>query len=195
MNFFLSFDPSFVSFNAMNTDELDLAPLNQWTLTWIFNCNHLHQRQIVKLLSLLNVLLTSLFIILFSLPVSLSKTMSQNGSLDRRTQPQTPPNAGLVGSTVMPNYRLRLSPRIDHSPENYDDLQLEFNPLLFSSLEQYLPGHMLGVSREAKVHYMRNILLRYLPEGERFRVWVLEYWYFVMSLFCMKIDEESEIFK
>ena len=96
--------------------------------------------------------------------------MSRNGSLDGRTQPQTPPNAGLVGSTIMPNYTLRVSPKIDHSPENYEDLQLEFNPLLFSSLEQYLPGRMLSVSREAKVQYMRNILLRYLPETERIRV-------------------------
>ncbi|KAL5159481.1 putative PKHD-type hydroxylase [Glycine soja] len=58
----------------------------------------------------------------------------------------------------------------DHKSKSYEDLQLEFNPLVFSSLEQYLPHHMLSLSREVKVHYMWSILLHYLPETERIRV-------------------------
>ncbi|KAK7280409.1 hypothetical protein RJT34_25473 [Clitoria ternatea] len=89
--------------------------------------------------------------------------MSQNGSLERRNTQQ--PNGEMGGSS-----RLRTSPKRDHKPENYDDIQSEFNPLMFSYLEQYLPPHLLNISREEKVQYMRNILTRYLPETERIRV-------------------------
>lgn len=66
--------------------------------------------------------------------------------------------------------RLRLTPNKDHKPDSYDDMRLDFSPLLFRSLEQYLPQTMLGVPRDAKLHYMRDILLRYSPDGERIRV-------------------------
>ncbi|KHN35407.1 Putative PKHD-type hydroxylase [Glycine soja] len=66
--------------------------------------------------------------------------------------------------------RLYINPQKDHKSKSYEDLQLEFNPLVFSSLEQYLPHHMLSLSREVKVHYMWSILLHYLPETERIRV-------------------------
>ncbi|RAL40219.1 unnamed protein product [Cuscuta campestris] len=66
--------------------------------------------------------------------------------------------------------RLRLNPSLDHKPDRYDDLQLDFSPLLFSSLERYLPPAILISSRDSKVQYMREILLRYSPEGERTRV-------------------------
>lgn len=68
------------------------------------------------------------------------------------------------------SHRLRLNPSVDHKPDNYDDLQLDFSPLLFSSLERYLPPALLSSSRDQKVNYMREILLRYFPEGERTRV-------------------------
>ncbi|KAF9591858.1 hypothetical protein IFM89_008904 [Coptis chinensis] len=68
------------------------------------------------------------------------------------------------------NQRLRLNPNKTHESENYEDLQLEFNSSLYSKLEQYLPPNMLSVNRDAKVQYMREILSRYLPEGERTRV-------------------------
>ncbi|XP_042505990.1 2-oxoglutarate and iron-dependent oxygenase domain-containing protein CP2-like [Macadamia integrifolia] len=71
---------------------------------------------------------------------------------------------------LMASQRLRLSPSTEHIPENYDDLQLEFSPSVFSSLERYLPPSMLSASRNAKIQYMREILARYLPEGERIRV-------------------------
>ncbi|XP_050273616.1 2-oxoglutarate and iron-dependent oxygenase domain-containing protein CP2-like [Quercus robur] len=109
-------------------------------------------------------------------------------SVDRRKQPHAPTagngNANGVASAAEEEegeleeeeeeekLRLRLRANENHKPESYEDLQmqLEFSPLLFSSLEQYLPFNMLHVSRELKLQYMRHILLRYSPEGERARV-------------------------
>lgn len=68
------------------------------------------------------------------------------------------------------SYRLRLNPNQDHKAENYDDLGMEFTPLLFSSLERYLPPNLLNASRDTKYKYMRDILRRYSTEGERTRV-------------------------
>ncbi|XP_058184682.1 2-oxoglutarate and iron-dependent oxygenase domain-containing protein CP2-like isoform X2 [Rhododendron vialii] len=106
--------------------------------------------------------------------------MSLDGALDRRkdTHSATLTGAGNGNgngalTTAIPSYsthRLRLNPNTDHKPDSYEDLQLEFSPLLFSSLERYLPPTLLNVSRESKVQYMREILLRYSPEGERTRV-------------------------
>lgn len=107
--------------------------------------------------------------------------MSADGSADRRKQaPHTPTITGNGNGVVSPNFgislsnRLRINPNKDHKPEKYDDLQVEFSPLLFSSLEKYLPPNMLGVSRDLKLQYMRDILLRYLPEGERIRVRMIQ---------------------
>lgn len=66
--------------------------------------------------------------------------------------------------------RLRLNPNNEHKPDNYNDLELDFSPLLFSSLEKYLPPTLLGSSRDTKVQYVRELLLRYTPDGERNRV-------------------------
>ncbi|KAI7999075.1 putative PKHD-type hydroxylase [Camellia lanceoleosa] len=109
--------------------------------------------------------------------------MSLDGAVERRKESQTGTGTGTgtvnnrngngVVSSTVPSYsthRLRLNPNTDHKPDSYEDLQLEFSPLLFSSLERYLPPTLLNVSREAKVHYMRDILLRYSPEGERTRI-------------------------
>lgn len=79
------------------------------------------------------------------------------------------PNGNSNG-VVVPTTRLRLNPNTDHKPESYEDMQLDFSPLLFSSLERYLPATMLNLSRDAKIHFMRDILTRYSPEGERNRV-------------------------
>lgn len=76
---------------------------------------------------------------------------------------------GVVMSTQVA-HRLRLNPITDHKPDSYEDLQSDFSPLLFSSLERYLPPSMLNMSREAKIQFMRDILVRYSPEGERTRV-------------------------
>ncbi|KAL9334921.1 hypothetical protein Peur_072102 [Populus x canadensis] len=70
---------------------------------------------------------------------------------------------------MLPSQRLRLHPNKDHMPESYEDLQLDFSPSVFRSLEKYLPPNMLSDSREEKVKFMRDILLKYLPHGERTR--------------------------
>lgn len=66
--------------------------------------------------------------------------------------------------------RLRLNPNNEHKADNYDDLQLDFSPLIFSNLEKYLPPSIINSSRETKVHYIRELLLRYCPDGERNRM-------------------------
>lgn len=95
-------------------------------------------------------------------------TMSQNGSFDHR--PRAASNGEAAAAVAGGSNTLRASPKRDHKPDNYEDLQLDFNPLVLSSLERYLPLHMLNMSRDSKAQYMRNILLRYLPDTERVRV-------------------------
>ncbi|KAL1531878.1 2-oxoglutarate and iron-dependent oxygenase domain-containing protein cp2 [Salvia divinorum] len=78
------------------------------------------------------------------------------------------------GSAAAPptylTHRLRLNPNSDHRPDSYEDLDLEFSPSIFSSLERYLPPNLLHQARDVKVNYMREILLRYYPESERIRL-------------------------
>lgn len=90
-----------------------------------------------------------------------------SGDLNQR-QIQSESASGVVAPSQ--NQRLRLNPSKDHKPESYDDMQLDFSPSIFSSLERYLPPPMLGVNREEKVKFMREILMKYLPQGERTRV-------------------------
>lgn len=66
--------------------------------------------------------------------------------------------------------RLRLNPNTEHKADNYDDMELDFSPLIYSNLEKYLPPSIISSSRENKAHYMRELLVRYCPEGERNRV-------------------------
>ncbi|MFS8018030.1 putative oxoglutarate/iron-dependent dioxygenase [Helianthus anomalus] len=108
--------------------------------------------------------------------------MPADGAADRQTNSPSSPlpatpiptangNANGIGSLPMnSNFRLRLNPRQDHQPESYEDLQSEFTPLLFSSLERYLPPNLLNVTRDTKHRYMREVLRRYSTEGERNRV-------------------------
>ncbi|XP_012075705.1 2-oxoglutarate and iron-dependent oxygenase domain-containing protein CP2 [Jatropha curcas] len=77
---------------------------------------------------------------------------------------------GNGNGVVLPTHRLRLNPSTDHKPDSYEDLQSDFSPLLFSSLERYLPPSMLNLSRDAKIQFLKDILVRYSPEGERARV-------------------------
>ncbi|XP_017646395.1 2-oxoglutarate and iron-dependent oxygenase domain-containing protein CP2-like isoform X1 [Gossypium arboreum] len=94
----------------------------------------------------------------------------------KENQQPTPPTGGHNGNgmavlqSMATTHRLRLNPNTEHKPESYEGLHLEFSPLLFSSLERYLPPPMLSLSRDSKFHYMRDIILRYSPEGERTRV-------------------------
>ncbi|KAM1214428.1 hypothetical protein ACFX2I_010970 [Malus domestica] len=98
--------------------------------------------------------------------------MATDGAADRRRPPPQMLSAGNNGNCVMSlSNRLRLMPNKEHKAESYEDLQqLEFSPLLFSSLERYLPPTMLNASLDLKLQYMRDILLRYSPESERTRV-------------------------
>lgn len=94
---------------------------------------------------------------------------------DRREGPAPATGNGLGNSNqaafvTMSSQRLRLNPNKEHRPDNYDDMQLDFSPSIFSSLERYLPPSMLGMPRYDKVKFMREILLKYLPHGERNRV-------------------------
>ncbi|XP_057731985.1 2-oxoglutarate and iron-dependent oxygenase domain-containing protein ICU11-like [Arachis stenosperma] len=66
--------------------------------------------------------------------------------------------------------RLRSDPKQDHKPDNYEDLQLGFDPRVFSSLEQYMPPDMLNKPRDVKAQYMSSILMRYSSEGDRVRI-------------------------
>ncbi|KAL4586653.1 hypothetical protein LXL04_011295 [Taraxacum kok-saghyz] len=107
--------------------------------------------------------------------------MSHDKAVERgKDSPLAPMSTALVavtngngnGTGAAPSnasYRLRLNPNQDHKADNYDDLGLEFTPLLFSSLERYLPPNLLKDSRDIKYKYMRDILRRYSTEGERTR--------------------------
>ncbi|XP_062117007.1 2-oxoglutarate and iron-dependent oxygenase domain-containing protein CP2 [Humulus lupulus] len=95
------------------------------------------------------------------------------GSIDRREVYSSGGANGVVSvaaSAAASNQRLRLNPSKEHKPESYEDLQLDFTPSIFSSLERYLPPNLLTVPRDDKVKFMREILLKYLPHGERNRV-------------------------
>ncbi|XP_074579376.1 2-oxoglutarate and iron-dependent oxygenase domain-containing protein CP2-like [Curcuma longa] len=104
--------------------------------------------------------------------------MSLGGAVDRRDGSPSSNGNGNGPAKVQPapsrptygDRRLRLNPNTEHKPEPYDDVQSEFDPAIFSSLERHLPPSMLEVPRDGKVQFMKEILARYLPEGERIRV-------------------------
>ncbi|KAL2321148.1 hypothetical protein Fmac_030117 [Flemingia macrophylla] len=91
--------------------------------------------------------------------------MSLHGS-DRRDEL---PSGTAGGNGAAANMRLRLNPDKEHKPEGYEDMELDFSPNIFTSLERYLPPSMLAVPRVDKAKFMRDILLKYLPLGERNR--------------------------
>jgi len=91
-------------------------------------------------------------------------------STDRRNTSSTAENGTVPAAAAAASLRLRLNPNKEHKPDGYEDLQLDFNPNIFSSLERYLPPSMLKVPRNDKAQFMREILLKYLPLGERSRV-------------------------
>ncbi|XP_010551619.1 PREDICTED: uncharacterized PKHD-type hydroxylase At1g22950 isoform X2 [Tarenaya hassleriana] len=68
------------------------------------------------------------------------------------------------------SHKLRRHPNVELEPDNYDDLHLEFSPMLFSSLERYLPDSFLGCSRLQKACFMRDLLLRYSSDSDRIRL-------------------------
>ncbi|MFS8018034.1 hypothetical protein Hanom_Chr15g01387411 [Helianthus anomalus] len=129
------------------------------------------------------------------------QTNSPSSPLPATTIPTANGNANGIGSLPMnSNFRLRLNPRQDHQPESYEDLQSEFTPLLFSSLERYLPPNLLNVTRDTKHRYMREVLRRYSTEGERNRVsisfYVIMYSHTVVEICfesCREVNEQPII--
>lgn len=99
--------------------------------------------------------------------------------------------AVMVMAPPSQNQRLRLNPNKDHKPDNYDDMQLDYSPSIFSSLERYLPPSMLAVNKEEKAKFMKEILLKYLPNGERTRVRLS----FLICLFrLLKFVDKKKLF-
>lgn len=72
--------------------------------------------------------------------------------------------------TLNATLKLRRTPNEEHEPDHYEDLQLDFNPSLFRSLERFLPENLLSSTRIEKARAMSDLLLRYSPESERIRV-------------------------
>ncbi|KAK9223141.1 hypothetical protein WN944_011583 [Citrus x changshan-huyou] len=118
--------------------------------------------------------------------------MALEASIDRRNHAQS---ATTNGAVVLPpaSYRLRLNPSSEHKPDSYDDLhQLEFTPLLFSSLERYLPPTMLSMSRDVKFQYMRDILMKYSRDGERTREKDVLLWQVICATIQSAVQRHKE---
>ncbi|KAK6134234.1 hypothetical protein DH2020_032039 [Rehmannia glutinosa] len=103
----------------------------------------------------------------------------------------------VVAAPTYLTHRLRLNPNSDHRPDNYEDLELDFSPLVFSSLERYLPPNLLLQTRDVKVNYMREILVRYYPESDRIRrlhrdLYTMHAANFFVPSFLRAINENTE---
>jgi hypothetical protein len=66
--------------------------------------------------------------------------------------------------------RLRLNPNAEHKPQDYSDVRGEYAPAVYSALERHLPPSLLDADRGVKLHFMRDVLARYWPQGERNKV-------------------------
>ncbi|CAN8258923.1 unnamed protein product [Cochlearia groenlandica] len=96
-------------------------------------------------------------------------TVDGNGVIGgKKSHPLASPAMKATGKMVSCQ-RLRLNPNNEHRPDIYEDLNLDFPNLIYSSLEKYLPPNMLVSKREEKVNFMTDIMLRHLPHGERSR--------------------------
>ncbi|XP_066382100.1 2-oxoglutarate and iron-dependent oxygenase domain-containing protein CP2-like [Miscanthus floridulus] len=93
-----------------------------------------------------------------------------NGNGVAPSQPSRP--AGRPAATAAPyaDRRLRLNPNAEHKPQNYSDVRGEYAPAVYSALERHLPPSLLDADRDVKLHFMRDILARYWPQGERNKV-------------------------
>lgn len=61
--------------------------------------------------------------------------------------------------------RLMQNPDNNHEPETYEDLQLEFSPSFFSSMERHLPQDLRRAPRDVKIKFMHEILRDFVPPG------------------------------
>ncbi|XP_019436708.1 PREDICTED: uncharacterized PKHD-type hydroxylase At1g22950-like [Lupinus angustifolius] len=100
--------------------------------------------------------------------------MSLQSSSSDNPETQSPATGGNGvrsnrNGTVLSNMRLRLNPSKEHEPDDYEDMELEYSAALLSSLEMYLPPNMLNDPRHEKAKFMQDILIKYLPPGERRR--------------------------
>ncbi|KFK44383.1 hypothetical protein AALP_AA1G250200 [Arabis alpina] len=90
--------------------------------------------------------------------------MALDSSGNQSDQHQPPPSNDDVG------LKLQRIPNEEHEPDNYEDLHLDFSPVLFSSLERYLPDPLLNSTRIDKARFMRDLLARYSPDSDRIRI-------------------------
>uniref|UniRef100_A0A8R7TUL1 Uncharacterized protein n=2 Tax=Triticum urartu TaxID=4572 RepID=A0A8R7TUL1_TRIUA len=72
-----------------------------------------------------------------------------------------------LGAAAYSDRRLRLNPNTEHKPQDYTDVRGEYAPAVYSALERHLPPSLLDADRDVKLHFMRDILARYWPHGER----------------------------
>ncbi|XP_025815779.1 uncharacterized PKHD-type hydroxylase At1g22950 isoform X1 [Panicum hallii] len=86
--------------------------------------------------------------------------------------PQPLRAAGRPAAATAPylDRRLRLNPNAEHKPQDYSDVRGEYAPAVYSALERHLPPSLLDADRDVKLHFMRDILARYWPQGERNKV-------------------------
>lgn len=96
-------------------------------------------------------------------------TVDGNGSTGGNSHPPVPKTLRAT-ATMVSCQRLRLNPNNEHRPDTYEDLQLDFPNSIYISLEKYLPPNILVSTRDEKVKFMTDIMLRHLPHGERSRV-------------------------
>ena len=74
------------------------------------------------------------------------------------------------GTAAHSDRRLRFNPNTEHKSQDYTDVRGEYAPAVYSALERHLPPSLLEADRDVKLHFMRDILARYWPHGERNKV-------------------------
>ena len=93
-----------------------------------------------------------------------------NGNGVAPPQPLRPAGRPAAATAPYLDRRLRLNPNAEHKPQDYSDVRGEYAPVVYSALERHLPPSLLDADRDVKLHFMRDILARYWPQGERNKV-------------------------
>ncbi|KAG2589009.1 hypothetical protein PVAP13_5NG352100 [Panicum virgatum] len=93
-----------------------------------------------------------------------------NGNGVAPLQPLRPAGRPAAATAPYLDRRLRLNPNAEHKPQDYSDVRGEYAPAVYSALERHLPPSLLDADRDVKLHFMRDILARYWPQGERNKV-------------------------
>jgi hypothetical protein len=127
--------------------------------------------------------------------------MALDGPAERRDEVQqasmangngmAPPSSRPAGrssaTTAYAERRLRLNPNIDHKPQDYSDVRGEYAPAVYSALERHLPPSLHEADRDVKLHFMRDILARYWPQGERNKVLLISPRHLIISMHIVLI--------